>query len=243
MTWVLAGILGVHGLIHLMGFAKAFGYAELPQLTQPISRPWGVAWLTAALMVTASAITFGIGARRFWIIGAIAVMVSQVVIVSAWRDAWAGTIANAILLALVIHAWRTEGPSSFRAQFERDAEAGLARPVATATISEADLATLPEPAQRYLRLVGVVGQPRVQNYRLLVWEDPGPVVTEAGHDRHADGDGLEGHPAARRTSAIAGTRHVADRTRAPSWLCSGEPASVEPERSNGSVKRCLTAAR
>ena len=43
MRWIVAVLLAVHGLIHLMGFAKAFGYAELPQLTQPISREMGVA--------------------------------------------------------------------------------------------------------------------------------------------------------------------------------------------------------
>lgn len=37
MRWIVAGLLAVHGLIHLMGFAKAFGYAELPQLMQPVS--------------------------------------------------------------------------------------------------------------------------------------------------------------------------------------------------------------
>ncbi len=166
MTWVLVGIFGVHGLIHVMGFAKAFGYAELPQLAQPISRGWGVAWLAAALLVTASAVMFGVGARRFWVIGALAVVISQIVIVSAWRDAWAGTIANALLLAVAAHGWLTEGPSSFRAQFLRDAEAGLARPIATAVVSDDDLTPLPAPVQRYLRLVGVVGQPRVQNYHL-----------------------------------------------------------------------------
>lgn len=30
--------LAVHGLIHLMGFAKAVGYAGLPQLTPPLRR-------------------------------------------------------------------------------------------------------------------------------------------------------------------------------------------------------------
>ena len=43
MRWIVAILLAVHGLIHLMGFAKAFGYAELPQLTQPISREMGLA--------------------------------------------------------------------------------------------------------------------------------------------------------------------------------------------------------
>ena len=41
MRWAFAFIIGLHGLIHLMGPAKAFGYADLPQLTQPISRGEG----------------------------------------------------------------------------------------------------------------------------------------------------------------------------------------------------------
>ena len=53
MRWVIAALLIVHGLIHGMGFAKAFGYASLPQLTQPISRGMGVVWLIAGLLVCA----------------------------------------------------------------------------------------------------------------------------------------------------------------------------------------------
>jgi hypothetical protein len=34
-------VVGIHGLIHLMGFAKAFGYAALPRLAQPIPRTRG----------------------------------------------------------------------------------------------------------------------------------------------------------------------------------------------------------
>ena len=37
MTLVFATFLVLHGLIHAFGFAKAFGFAELPQLTEPIS--------------------------------------------------------------------------------------------------------------------------------------------------------------------------------------------------------------
>ncbi len=47
MRWIVVGVLALHGLIHAMGFAKAFGLAELPQLVQPISRAMGVAWLLA----------------------------------------------------------------------------------------------------------------------------------------------------------------------------------------------------
>jgi hypothetical protein len=109
MTWVVLGILTVHGLIHLMGFAKAFGLAELPQLTHSISRGWGVGWLVAALLVLASAAAFALGYRRFWVLGTAALLVSQAVILSAWSDAWAGTLANAVLLAAVLQRGLVEG--------------------------------------------------------------------------------------------------------------------------------------
>ena len=87
MRWILVALLGMHGLIHLMGFAKGFGYADLPQLTQPISRAWGLAWLVAALLVTTTTAMLAFGARSYWIAGAFALLVSQAVILSAWRDA------------------------------------------------------------------------------------------------------------------------------------------------------------
>ena len=130
MRWISVGVLGVHGLIHLMGFAKGFGYADLPQLTQPISRAWGLAWLVAAVLVTTTTAMLAVGARSYWIAGAFALLVSQAVIFSAWRDAWAGTAANVLLLLIVAYGWLTEGPRSFHAQYLRDARCGLARAVA-----------------------------------------------------------------------------------------------------------------
>jgi len=166
MRWAVVGVLVLHGVIHLMGVAKAFGLAELPQLTQPISRAWGVAWLLAAGLIVGTAVLLAVGARSSWLLGALALLVSQVVIASAWRDAWAGTAANVLLLVVVAHGWFTEGPSSFHAHYLRDVAAGLARAGAAPLVTEADLARLPEPVQRYLRVTRAVGQPRVRNYRI-----------------------------------------------------------------------------
>ena len=167
MLWIGAMLLAVHGLIHLMGFAKAFGYARLPQLTQPISREMGLLWLAAGIMLVGSAVTIVVRPRCLWIVGAVAIVISQAVILSAWRDAWAGTVVNVILLLVVAHGWLTQGPPSFRAQFERDVAAGLAESVeAPVVVTEGDLAPLPEPVRRYVRATGAVGQPRVRNYRL-----------------------------------------------------------------------------
>ncbi|MGE0815395.1 MAG: DUF6544 family protein [Vicinamibacterales bacterium] len=164
--WLVVAVLGLHGVLHFLGFAKAFGLAPLPQLTQSIARPMGAAWLAAGLLVLASAALFAGGHRRFWIAGAIAVVVSQAVIATAWRDAWAGTLANVLLATVVAHAWLTEGPWSFRAQLLRDAGPALAACEAAPIVTEADLAGLPAPVARYLRVAGVVGQPRVRSYAL-----------------------------------------------------------------------------
>lgn len=83
-----------------------------------------------------------------------------------WRDAWAGTLGNAVLLIVVAHGFFTEGPWSFHAEYLRDVAAGLSRPVDAPLVTEADLAPLPEPVQRYLRVTHAVGQPRVRSYRI-----------------------------------------------------------------------------
>lgn len=156
-------VVVVHGLIHALGFAKAFGFAELPQLTQPVSRPWGVTWLVAGALTLAAAALLLLSPRWWWAAGALAVLVSQVVILSSWKDAKFGTLANLLLLLGVAYGFAARGPWSLRAEFERDlALATKAR--ADHVLTEADLAPLPEPVRRYVRGAGVVGQPRVHSF-------------------------------------------------------------------------------
>jgi hypothetical protein len=166
MRWVFAFIIALHGLIHLMGPAKAFGYADLPQLTQPISRGMGMVWLLAAALTLVATVALFVWPRGWWMIGAAALVVSQAVIFSSWSDAKFGTVANVLLLAGVAFGYFTQGPTSFRAQFERDVRAGLARPIDAPVLTEVDVAPLPDPVQRYLRATGMVGQPLIRNYRV-----------------------------------------------------------------------------
>jgi len=103
MRWVLAGFLALHGLIHFMGPAKAFGWADLPQLVQPISRGMGVVWGVAGLGLLLAAALLLAGSRAWWAVGLAAAALSQVAIVQSWGDAKAGTVANLILLAAVAY--------------------------------------------------------------------------------------------------------------------------------------------
>jgi hypothetical protein len=93
----------VHGLIHLMGFAKAFGFAQLAQLTQPISRPVGVVWLSAGLLMIGSSVLVHGPRHYLFAVGVVALVCSQIVIAISWRDAWAGTLANLILAGAITY--------------------------------------------------------------------------------------------------------------------------------------------
>ena len=56
MKAVLAVLLVVHGLLHSMGFVKAFGLAPVARLRQPIGRPLGILWLVAGLAFVGAAV-------------------------------------------------------------------------------------------------------------------------------------------------------------------------------------------
>lgn len=163
MRWVFAALVVVHGGIHLLGFAKAFGLYDPPQLAHAISRPWGVAWLVAAAAMLATALAFLLGARAWWAVALGAALLSQIVIVSAWGDAKFGTVANLLIVAGAVYGLASQGPTSFSAQYRSEvAERIGGQPPAAPLVTEESLAHLPEPVQRYLRLAKVVGQPRVR---------------------------------------------------------------------------------
>ena len=174
MAVVIVLLAVLHGLIHLMGFLKAFGLAELPQLSGPISRPAGALWLAATLAMLVTGALVLLSPRWWWIAGAFAVVLSQCLIVASWGDAKLGTLANVVLLAAAALAFFARGPLSPAADFEREVARGLAREQAASApgaareqpITEEDLSALPAPVQRYLRLSGAVGQPRVRSYHV-----------------------------------------------------------------------------
>ena len=161
-------ILVVHALIHVLGVVKAFELAPLAQLERPISRPMGLLWLAAAVLLLAAGVLLFSAPRWFWLIGALGLVASQVAIVAAWSDARSGTLANVALLAAVLYGAFAWGPFGLRAEYEELVCHGLeqaASDTAPRHITEADLAALPPLVQRYLRFAGVVGTPHVHGFR------------------------------------------------------------------------------
>ncbi len=90
-----------------MGFAKAFQYAEMKQLTIAISKPVGLMCLMATLLFITSTILF-LSEKDYYTIFVIgSVVISQIVIILSWHDAIFGIIANAIILITSIIGYGT----------------------------------------------------------------------------------------------------------------------------------------
>jgi hypothetical protein len=168
MVTAFAILLVVHGAIHLLGTAKAFHWANLPQLTQPISVGFGALWLVASLLFLTTAASLFVWPHLWWAVGAAAVVLSMLAIVPSWTDAKVGMLANAIVVAGVGFGFLSQGPYSLRAEYDRDVEGHAPAAVSAPPVTDADLAHLPAPVQRYLRLTGVVGKPRVRNFRVTM---------------------------------------------------------------------------
>ncbi|MEJ2541976.1 MAG: hypothetical protein P8188_18755 [Gemmatimonadota bacterium] len=159
-------LITLHALIHLMGTAKAFRLAELPQLSEPISRTMGMVWLVAAVALLTTAVLVALSFRSWWMVGLLAVALSQAAVFTAWGDAKFGTLVNVLLLGVVVYGFMSQGPLSFAGEYRREVDRRLAdAPSRAAVLTDDDLTHLPPPVQRYLRLTGVVGRPRAHHVR------------------------------------------------------------------------------
>lgn len=166
VRWVLVTVLTLHGLLHVLGVLKGFGWAQVSQLQAPIGQAAGVVWLGAGLLVLAAAGLLATGAPTWWWSGALlAAAVSQIAIATSWSDAKAGTAVNVLLVLAAAYAFASAGPMSFHAQWEQQASRALEDVDATPSLlTEADLADLPQALAAYVRRSGAVGQPRVTSF-------------------------------------------------------------------------------
>lgn len=155
----------MHGIIHVFGFVKAFGFADLKQLTQSISKPFGILWLSAYILLVIAAIMFAFKNSNWLWLGLIGILISQTLIIYFWQDAKFGTIANVIILIGVIIEFLA---SDYYLKYQNDVKAGLQQKAyfENSVLTEADIGQLPAPVKKYIRFTGSVGQPKVTNFKV-----------------------------------------------------------------------------
>ncbi len=166
LKYLFAFILLIHGLIHIMGFTKAYSYGNITLLTKDISKSNGLLWLFIAILFVIATLLFLLKKESFPYIAIVAAVISQVLIITVWKDAKFGSIPNIIILFVAIASWATD-------HFEKEFKADVKRHIAETIFSqndlliEADMATLPAPVQKYIRYTGAINKPKVKNMKIV----------------------------------------------------------------------------
>ncbi|MCB9634051.1 MAG: hypothetical protein H6721_18175 [Sandaracinus sp.] len=158
-------VVALHATIHLLGFVKGFGLAPVEALKLPIGRVAGALWLVATLALVATVVLAALRWEGWWWVALGSLLLSQALVVAAWSDAKAGTIANVILALGALAALAT---SRFEAEGRDRLDALLASAPSSegAVVTDAEVDATPPAVRRWLRRAGVVGKPRPRVVRL-----------------------------------------------------------------------------
>ncbi len=100
-TFFVALIAG-HGLVHIIGFLRAFGLLKDKGYEIPVSKPYGLAWLITFLLFEVVAVMVFYDLKQWWIYGSIAVIISQLLIIRYWHDTKFGTLVNIVILFIIV---------------------------------------------------------------------------------------------------------------------------------------------
>lgn len=157
-------LIMLHGLIHLLGFVKGFGYNKVTALTFPISKLMGSLWLLTTVLFLIYGLLYYTHHPYDWLIGIIAVTLSQILILILWKDAKFGTILNLIVLIVSIVSL---GSYLIKNEFANQVKNNFSEnnSYSTAILTEKDIAHLPPMLQKYLHYTKSVGKPKVKNFR------------------------------------------------------------------------------
>ncbi len=148
-----------------MGFAKAFGYGNIPRLTKKISKPMGRLWFVTTVLFMATTFLLIMKREEWWMIGLVAIILSQILLFTVWKDAKVGSIANGIILMFIVVAFGTWRFSKLYAEeVTKDSAATAFSP--DSLLTEADIQHLPEPVKKYIRYTGSVDKPKVKSFKV-----------------------------------------------------------------------------
>lgn len=155
-------ILVLHGLLHLFGFVKAFGWAEMNQLTQEISKPLGLVWLLAVFLMLMVGVLVIKRKQWVWIPASIMVVISQILIFVSWQDAKYGTIPNVIIFIFAIFSFAAW---DFNSKIDKEVDFLLSQSkhVNSKIVNEQMLSPLPSPVKSWLNHVGIIGKEEIHS--------------------------------------------------------------------------------
>lgn len=164
MKHAFAILLCIHGIIHLMGYAKAFYLNDIQQQILGISKPIGFLWLVTFILFIVTAIQF-LTYKKWFYLALIVVAVSQILIIMAWKDARFGTIPNFIILVVSIASLSTY---RFHAMIDNESTQILYNATRSThnNISKNNFKDLPEIVKKWMQNSGATDHIKVSSVRL-----------------------------------------------------------------------------
>jgi hypothetical protein len=163
--FILVLILVLHALIHLVGFTKYFRTEQAVQIgTNAVasidtggSKILGSLWLATCLLFLATATMYALKKDSWWVVGMAALLISQILILMEWESAKFGTIANIIVVLVMIPAI---GSWQFNNMVNHELNTFLptAQPLQKQVVTEEMLKPLPPIVQKWLRRTNIVGK-------------------------------------------------------------------------------------
>ena len=155
----------IHALIHIMAFLKAFELAELKEFTSPVSKPMGLIWFAAFIILSAAAIFHFFNNPYWWVLGLIGAVLSQILIFQFWSEAKYGTIPNVlILLVAIIACFQFYLDKSIQKEISYVLDESVIPK--SKIISKDMLVDLPSPVQNWLENCGIMGKPAIGNVQM-----------------------------------------------------------------------------
>lgn len=161
MKLLPALIMLLHGAIHLLGFAKGFNLAKIPDLTAAISRTEGSLWLAAAVLWLLAALLSAANKTPWIAFAAAGLIFSMILIAKNWRDAKYGMIPNLVVAILVTTA---ATGCAFKKKVVGETEVLLQKSIlqGDSILTTEEITHLPVPVQRWLTNSGAVGKNRAR---------------------------------------------------------------------------------
>jgi hypothetical protein len=149
-----------------MGFAKAYNYGNITQLTKEITKANGLLWLFAAILFVAATLLFLLKNESWQYIAVVAVAISQILIIAEWKDAKFGSILNIVILFVAIASYATY---HFEMAFKTDVKRHIAETNFSSNdlLTDTDIVSLPAPIQKYIRYAGAINKPKVKNMKII----------------------------------------------------------------------------
>lgn len=98
MKIAIAIFMMLHGVVHLLGPARAFGLADISQSDFPISKSMGILWLLTFCILLIAGILTIINLYPWWKLALTGTLLSQLLIIRFWKEAKFGTLANLLII-------------------------------------------------------------------------------------------------------------------------------------------------